>query len=409
MQVRWKEKGHLKPNIILSKIDSIKIIDSNKKVSYSELGYIDAITALIGMIDFPRHCDGLNHGDIVAIAVTRIARDHALNMDNVIGEINRIVSSELAKKEQKFYLLTSISIDLSYPLKKYSIEDTKIRIMTDCYPKKYQDRNQLVSHYSNIIETPENYARVIVSVKEKSAKGAGTKALRSLDILRSIWCIFGNPDTEISRESWKWRWVPINKIRLGSIHSLHRNNGRFISEILWYEPNFLPATLFKHQKPDVFFKSCKLALEKLAKIPYNNIIKDALLRYVRALDEKDQNTALIRLWGALETLTDASGNHNLVTKRCSFLFTEHDYHKQILEHLREHRNSNAHSGDQNENAKLSCFQLQRYFRALLLFHLKNQGYFSSIKEANIFLDLSTDKKVLETKKRLIEKAIKFIQ
>ncbi|WP_338429403.1 hypothetical protein [Synechococcus elongatus] len=115
------------------------------------------------------------------------------------------------------------------------------------------------------------------------------------------------------------------------------------------------------------------------------------------------------MWGALETLTAASGSYDLVTKRCAFLFAEYDYHKQILEHLREHRNSNVHSGDESDNTKFSCFQLQRYFYNLILFHLRNQGEFSSLDEANSFLDLPANKRILEDRKKLIEKALKFIQ
>ncbi|WP_338461059.1 hypothetical protein VZH09_07910 [Synechococcus elongatus IITB7] len=98
MRVNWKKRSHLNPDIILSKIDSIKIIDNDKKVSYSGLEYLDAITALMSMIDFPRHCDGLNHENIVSRAVGRIAREGTLNKNNVISKINEIVLSELAKK-----------------------------------------------------------------------------------------------------------------------------------------------------------------------------------------------------------------------------------------------------------------------------------------------------------------------
>ncbi|WMO13505.1 hypothetical protein [Pseudoalteromonas piscicida] len=206
------------------------------------------------------------------------------------------------------------------------------------------------------------------------------------------------------------QWRPINKVRLGSAHTVHKDSGKVASDNFWYEPNFSSATVFKPQKTDVYARSCKWALERLADIPYGMTLKDALLRYVRALDEKDQNVALIRLWGALEVIAAPSeANYDLVTRRCAFLFAEYAYHKQVLEHLREYRNSNVHSGDQSEKAKSSCYQLQFYFYHLILFHLKNQGEFSSLDEANSFLDLPTKKETLQNKKRLIEKAINFVQ
>lgn len=406
MRVNWKKNKNLNPDVVLAKIDSIKTVSEDKKVSYSGFEYQDAMAVLVNMVNFPHHCDGLSHENVVSRAVSNIAKDCALEKNKVMDEINNIVRAEFSTREKKFHLLTSISLASPYPLKEIVIEEARIRIFASDYPKKYSGRTELISQHSNIVKTPENYAKVIVSLKEKSVKGAATKSLRVLDILRSFWCLFGNSSMEIFGDQWR----PINKIRLGSAHTVHADSGKAASDSFWYEPNFSSATIFKHQNPDVYSRNCKWALEKLSAIPYGMALKEALLRYVRALDEKDQNVALIRLWGALEALTAPSeANYDLVTRRCAFLFAEYEYHKQVLEHLREYRNSNVHSGDQSEKAKSNCYQLQFYFYQLVLFHLRNQGEFASLDEANSFLDLPAKRETLENRKRLIEKAIKFVQ
>lgn len=406
MRVNWKKNKNLNPEIILAKLESIKAVSDDKKVSYSGFDYQDAMTALVNMVNFPNHCDGFNHLSIVSRAVSKIAKDSTLEKSKVMVAINDIVKTESATKEHKFHMLTSLSLAKPYPFKRLSIEGSLIRILDTDYPKKYTGRLETISrHINNIAVTPENYANVIVSLKSKSVKGAATKSLRVLDIVRSLWCLFGNSSMEIFGEQWK----PINKIRLGSAHTIHMNNGNIASENFWYEPNFSPENVFKPKNPKVFTSNWKWALNKLNDIPYSRALKDSLLRYVRALDERDQNVALIRLWGALEILTAPSdANYDLVTRRCAFLFTEHDYHKQILEHLRDYRNSNVHSGDQSEQAKSNCYQLQFYYHHLVLFHLKNTGEFSSLDEANSFLDLPSKRETLENRKRLIEKAIKFV-
>lgn len=406
MRVSWKKNKNLNPDIILAKIDSIKTISDDKKVSYSGFEYQDAMTALVNMVNFPAHCDGLNHQSIVSRAVSEIAKDVPLEKNKVITEINNIVRREFATKEHKYHILTSISLAPPYPFKSLVLEGTRIRILDGNYPKKYTGRDEVIENHPNIANTPENYTKVIVSLKNKSIKGAASKSLRVLDIVRAFWCLFGNSSMEIFGEQWK----PINKIRLGSAHTVHKERGSVVSDNFWYEPNFSPANIFKPQKPDIYSKNSNWALMKLKENPYSNALKDALLRYVRALDERDQNVALVRLWGALEVLTAPSEtNYDLVTRRCAFLFAEYDYHKQVLEHLREYRNSNVHSGDQNEQAKSNCYQLQFYFYHLVLFHLRNTGEFSSLDEANSFLDLPSKKESLENRKRLIEKAIKFVQ
>jgi len=112
--------------------------------------------------------------------------------------------------------------------------------------------------------------------------------------------------------------------------------------------------------------------KRLDECKYKKVLNDALLRYVRALDEKDHNSAFIRLWGALESIAAPSeSNYESITRRCAFLFKEAEYHKQVLEHLREYRNKSIHAGDQSERAKTFCFQLQYYFRELILFQIGN--------------------------------------
>jgi hypothetical protein len=405
MPIKWKKNKNLKPEIILSKIDSIKKVSPENKVTYLGFDYHETIAVLVNMIDFPSQCDGLHQENIVSRAVNNIAKDNELEDKKVINEINNIVKSELATKEQKYHLLTSISLQPPFPLKNGLVEEVRIRILSKDYPKKYSGRNELLNKHSDIKETPSNYAKVIVSLKEKSAKGAATKALRALDIQRSFWCLFGNYSMEIIGDQWK----PINRIRLGRFHTIHKDSGRVTNNNFWYEPNFSSLNLFSPKEPKVFTKNSNWAMSKLADIPYSTTLKEALLRYVRALDEKDQNVALIRLWSALEVLTAPSEtNYDLVTRRCSFLFQDNTYHKQVLEHLREYRNANVHAGDQNERAKSSCYQLQFYFYNLVLFHIRNQGEFSTLDEANSFLDLPPTKEALKNRKRLIEKAISFV-
>ncbi|MCV3265220.1 hypothetical protein OGZ01_32380 [Vibrio harveyi] len=112
--------------------------------------------------------------------------------------------------------------------------------------------------------------------------------------------------------------------------------------------------------------------------------------------------------GALECVAAPSeSNCDSVTRRCAFLFEEHEYHKQILEHVREYRNRNVHAGEESKAAKNHGFQIQRYFKQLWLFHIHNVGNFDEILDANRFLDLPTSKVSLLDNQKIIKKALKF--
>lgn len=207
-------------------------------------------------------------------------------------------------------------------------------------------------------------------------------------------------------------WEPINKIRLGPIHTVHNEDGglALASEAFWYEPNFVKAKSFNPWNQDNHFEqNDNDFLSQLNESKYSEKLKDALLRYVRALDERDQNNALIKLWGAIESLTSPLGaNGDLVIKRCAFLHSEYNFHGQVLEHLRVYRNQSVHAGDQREEAKNHCYQLQFYFERLMRFHINKAAVFPSLEKANEFLDLSPDKGSLLRKKELIESALLFV-
>ena len=405
MKVKWKKNKNLKPDVILQKIDAIKFFSDDGRLHYSGLEYDNAMAALYSMVDFPEKIMGIDEEYLISKAVDNIAKDQLLNSDKIIEEINSLLESTLAKKPVKYHLLTSISLDKPYPARNIEMEDCRIRIIENSYPAKYTGRNDLIKKYKiKLEEVPEDYTKVIVDLKSKSSWEAIRKALRILDIQRAIWCLLGNSAGEI----WGKGWVPINRVRLGGVHTIHEDDGKVVTDTILYEPNFLKTKLYNPDNPKTYREGSAWFIKQLNMSKYGYRIKEALLRFVRAFDERDHNVALIRLWGALESLASPSNaNYDLVTRRCAFLFKEYDYHKQILEHLRECRNSNIHAGSENRKAKTNCYQLQTYFRELVIFHLRHAEYFPTLEKANNFLDFNNDVNSLENKRKLIEKAIQF--
>jgi len=405
MAVNWKKKI-FKPEVVLDKIANLqKDIDGFRYI----FEYYNATAALCSMIEFPSGLRSIDQETMIHSAVHNAKENANLTRSGFIEEVEKLVKEYSSQREEVYHLLTSISLDITNLDHEMSIENCHIRLLTSDYPKKFSGREESIKKQLVIIEEiPADYTKVIVAVKAKSEKEAALEALRVLDIQRAIWCLLANPHDAISFTTWG----PINNIRLGSVHTIHADGGAVFSDGLWYEPNFARRIgLFSPSQTGIFQKSCLLAMEHLNQSPYKRQLIDALLRYVRALDEGDPNTALMKLWGALEVLTAPSkeSNYDLVTRRCSAILPERNYHKQILEHLREYRNANVHSGYQNDFSKINCLQMQSYFHELIFFHLKNENQFKSLKEANDFLDLlSSGKEALEDKKRFLEKAIAFV-
>lgn len=405
MHAKWKNNKYFNPSVILKKLDSIKALNPEGKITFDFIEYYEILAVLENMIHFSDAAKILNQDYVLRQAIADTVKHGTLEQDQLIKATNSVIKKELARKDQTFYLLTNISLNVAYIPKIYSIEDCSIRILNSNFPSKYNSRSNLlekITRKTAYIE--EQYFNCVLKAKSRTERGAADKAIRALDLQRSIWNFFGNSTTEI----WSNEWTPINKIRLGPTHTLHNENGKTINNIYWFEPNFTQASLYTPDNPKIYNKNCKWAMEQLFKLPYGEKLKEALLRYVRALDERDQNVAFIRLWGALESVCASGENNNdLVIRRCSFLYQEHSYHKQVLEHLRDYRNSNVHAGSYTEQAKVHCYLLQRYFYNIMIFYLKNKFNFKSLEEANAFLDLPPDITTLEKKKGLMESAIIF--
>ena len=404
MPIIWKKSKKFRPEVILNRIDGIRTVSPTGGVSYSGFDLYDALPALQSMLEFPPSASDVQKLALMRKALGTITTK--LTPETLIFEINKHLVAQLATKSTTYHILTSLSLNPTGLARRIKIEGATINFLTGQYPKKYSHRANTIAEVRPPVEpTAANYCRVIVSVIAKTPFGAITKALRALDAQRAIWCLFGNSGMEIIGQEWK----PINVVRLGSEHTIHHPDGSMANGEVWFEPNYAVASIYRPSRLLDFRKNTKWAMRRLTSAQYGTALTEALLRYVRALDERDQNNAFIKLWGAVESITSPEvAKYDLLIQRCSFLFNDTQYHKQILEHLREYRNSSVHAGDQNELAKSHCFQLQYYFVQLFLFHLRNGQVFSSLDEANQFLDLPPDKAKLLARQRMIQKALKFV-
>ncbi|MCT7613875.1 HEPN domain-containing protein [Aliarcobacter butzleri] len=407
--MKWKNNKNFKPEIILKKIDEIKIIKEDNTVSFAASQYIEAISILYNMIDFPENLLFFRKQQILKNAISNIAKEK-LDKDKLINELNRLYKIETSKKENIYKILTSISISYPLPMKSIVIGKSKIEFMKD-YPKKYFSREDSSVYAKEKLDLDDNqYTKIIITIKEKSDEIAINQAFDDLDLLRAIFSLKLNSFSEINIFGVS-KDIPINKIRLGKYHTIHDINGKNINpERYWFEPNYEETKVYYHSQDEIesLKKDIKFVLSQLKKCKFSKNIEKALLRYVRAFDEKDSNVAFLKVWSALEyIITNDRNNKNDLVKRCSFLYKDGEYTKQIFEHLREYRNETVHSGIRNEEVRYYCFQIQRVFKQLIFFCLRKANEFDSIEDMHHFLDYSDNLSKLEKDKEILERVIKF--
>lgn len=406
MSIKWKKSPRFKPSVLLDRIASIRTVSPEGGVSFSGSELQDCLPAIHSMLFFPDVATDIDTANLVWRAIGKMRNE--LNTANFLKSINEELSERLATSEQTYFLLTSLSIDHRDIPKKLKLFDTELTFTATSYPNRFKSRDVLLrSQNISVQQEPDTYCRVVVKVKAKTASAAVNRALRALDLQRAIWCLMGNPQMQLLLGSTRPK--PINVVRLGSRHTLHYESGAPAEDGLWYEPGYIEAPIFQLRKPEIVKSNTRFAHRELLACIYSEKIISSLLKYVRALDEAEANTSYLRLWGALEALvTPGVADYDRLVSRCAFLFQDIDFHRQLLEHLREYRNVNVHAGVESERARTHCYQLQLYFVNLIWFHLSNTNCFKTLDEANNFLDLPSSKLDLERRLKMTKKALKFI-
>lgn len=406
MAVKWKKGPRFKPEVVLDRIASVRRMNPGGGASFLGFELEDCLPALQSMLKFPAAASELDVASLLWRGLTKVGEN--LTPATFLAEVNAEFLKRLATKEQEYCLLTSVSVDYRDIPKRFLFAGANVIFRPTNYPAKFDKARGMLLRSHNVPVPPEppNYCRIVVGVKAKASEVAVNRALRAIDVQRALWCLMGNPRMQLVSGGAALR--PINVVRLGSKHTIHLKSGKTAVDGIWFDPGFVEAKLFRFKEPKLVQKNVRWSLKRIEASKYGDKIVAALLRFVRAFDETDANTAFLRLWGALETLTTPGrADYGRLVQRCSFLFRETEFHRQLLEHLREYRNTSVHAGEESDRARTHCFQLQLYFVNLIWFHVRNARTFDSLEEANAFLDLPAEKAALERRRLLTSRALKF--
>lgn len=402
MPAKWRNR--FRPEVPLKRIAAVRTRDASGKASFTGWDLDQSLPLLHSMIDFPPAARELDHANLIWKAV---ANDPGtLTKVSFLEELNRQIRLELATREETFHVLTTVSLDRRLKLRPIQIDGVRLRFYGEEFPVTFRhDRKTRLEHPSSPAkESPGAYQRVVASVVAKSASAAFTAASRAVDLYRSLWCFFSNTQMELLGQSW----IPINLVRLGPAHTVHRQDGRGAMEEFWFEPHHVLANPYRPNNAVDVEAAVRKALKRIKQGNYAEDLLESLLMYVRALDEWNQNTALMRLWTALERLCSPGiAVYDDVIRRCAFLWDDVEFATQTLEHLREVRNASVHRGRDSKDSKTYCFQLQQQYRALIRFHIGRSRRFRSLQEANDFLDQPPAVEDLKRRADITRDAMRF--
>lgn len=399
--VKWRDKI-FNPSVILKKIDATRTVNAAGGASFAGFALNESLPALHSMLEFPNESQYLDRPNLIWRSLAAIRGP--LSPTSFLGELNRQLRQKLATPNKLFHVLTGISLKRDLGRSSHKILDARVRLLVGEYPSRYRlaRRTVFTQHRLPVSESSHCFRRVIVSLRASDASEAVEKALRALDLLRACFCFVTNAEMEFVGTSW----LPINKVRLGSVHSCHLVSGKAATGTVWFEPHH-DAEQQAETNLDTA-RSAELMLRRLRSSSLREL-EDAMLGYVRALDNSDQNAAFLGLWTVVEKLvTPGRSNSDAFVKRCAFLFEDGEFHTEVLKHLKHYRNDFVHTGRSTSQAKAHCYELQVYFRALVRFHLAQGKFFATLDDANAMLDLPPDRAKLRKRQLVIAKALKFL-
>lgn len=373
--------------------------------------YTDFAIILGGCIDFNPAVPESERQRIVQKVAHDSALPRPITAQGLLKACSLLERGYLALPEKPFRLLTEVSLWWTLDVPNTRIEGVSITFKSKLN-RAYLLRSKLANQSRMTLghELPSSYMRVAAQLRARSSSEAAERGLEALDLLRASWNLTLNRG-----KSWRYtsgRQTPVNDIRLAPFHTIHEPSGMLATDTFWYDPGYRkPATLFndktKFAKLLVFAKNLR---QRLAASPYRSDLRDALIRYVRALDSADLNDSFLRLWSLLEYLTDSTNDPSKVTtRRAAFMFEDHELSLLVLSNLAGFRNRFVHTGSDSENIESLVFQLKRYVDSLLLFHLGNGFGFSSRSEAALFMDMPPDAAKLKQRARRLQQALRFIR
>ncbi|MFK3945671.1 hypothetical protein [Pseudomonas fulva] len=413
MKVSWKSKNpKLKPQVILNRLKQCSMLNEAGELSWNGFEKFELDSVLFTMLDFEKNVSYHTAKRTMSSALNSWALAKGESAEQFMAHLQREVVSYKKLPLQEFVLVTSVSLDGGFPYQRIELGSCVIESCPNGLPDEFSSREVHNDRWKKTSPPmPANYCPILVKFSAKNYMDGVEKALYELDFVRGIFSLDTNSGLEWSLGGHINR-SPLNKITLGGMHSLHNVDGSIYDKnIYWYEADFeerkvhviSPERLTRARD---FYDFVTASLETHGD---RHIIKDSIVRYVRAYDLSDRNSTVQRAWATIESiLAPDENNADKIVSRCSFLYADREYYRQILEHVKEYRNRNVHQAHSIDDPSPHCYQLQMFYRQSLIFHLREAKNFESLGEANKFLDSSDSIPELKRRKELLEKAIQFL-
>ncbi|CAH1086661.1 hypothetical protein [Candidatus Nitrotoga sp. 1052] len=316
------------------------------------------------------------------------------------------------KNKIHYTLITSIGLNsTSLPRRRY-VNGYVLNFSKDI-PRKYaSSRQNLLEKYPNPnsgLSDEKDFTFLSVSLEAANYQTAYMKAMKAVDLVRSIWQLQVQKDMNIFAYNNSQKFPSDSVVTLGLAHTLHLSNGKSAWDGLWYEQkqsNDIAIQIKNFDTADLHIGKF-LNLLNNKNIKYRDFLHKIFVSYINALDQSDHEFRFMKLWLTLELITDADDAKTII-KRVSFFYKDRAVEKAILQSLRSARNINVHAGERRPNVELKNFQMCQYIEHLLRFFLQNPFKYEKHHELLTFISSKTEVSAIDDEIRRLKLVKKFI-
>jgi len=357
----------------LSIAEEAKQVEPGGKVSFSGFEFYGALGLLEDCVDFHPEIPQSEVRGLVWGSLVECARSGKITADRFLPVAKKQELGLLRRKKRRYVVITSLSASPSLELHGSRSFRASITLPVRL-PRRFEaERTRIMKRARQSLHAspPEKYRPVRISAMARSMDEAADVALRAFDTLRGIWNLARNL-ARGQRETVSGKRKPVNGFLLGPVHTVHLPSGAIERERWWYEPDYCGG--ISPVGPDERLEKAihsvqRYILKRLSKISYRSDLEEMIRRYNESLDERSWETAFLKLWYVLELGTDKPKYFTDVTRRVASLFRDWEWHRAVLNDLRERRNSMIHRAESFETIERLLYSLKEYAERLVLFHL----------------------------------------
>lgn len=408
---KWKEKTN--PDAFIRKIEKTRSVTDDGKVQFTGWEIMTLPRQLESVVELNSSITPEDKHGIVWKTIRNVGRKEALSSKNVLTEIIKLEKEYLSLKEDKFVLISTLSINSKKnKLPNVQIDHNRITFSPKA-GNKYIIRmvnDTHIQYYLRNKKIPTEYTWARIAVSARSTHDAVQKALGSLNLFRAALNYIINYNSRSF--SFGNKPKPINKVLYGPIHTLHKLDGKLAEDYLWYEEECFEMAQAYCSNPKDFEDMMKYfsnLRKQLSKSKIRNVLQDGILLYNSALDSYSFDTAFIKLWATLELLTGTNpkDSYDTTIKRTKFIFKNVEIENDLLEILRKCRNDIVHRGYMDGQRQTLLDDLKLYVESLINFLLWDVQELKSFEEIKTLLDSSPNRQGLLLGERDLKNKLKI--